>query len=344
VLAELSQAGLNTRRAPPSFPNQESDLMSAAAIPQLSHEEILGLNVPLESIFRAVERAFVEHGKGNIEMPPKIGVHTRPGTFIHAMPAYIPALGVCGMKWVSGYPGNAARQLPTIAGLVVLNDPENGLPYALLDAQWITAIRTAVVSALIVRCCPPVQSRCLGLAGCGVQGRFHLRCLLHVLPATQQVRLYDVREESARGLRDEASGYSRAAVEIVAGPEACLRGADVAATCTSGRLEVEDDWLPAGATAVAVDSHVAWGRLFGKVKLIMDDEQQARQFEKLGKYPGGLPPVHAELGQILTGAKPGRENNTERFLGLPLGLAIADLAVAQLVWRSYVGARLGDNY
>jgi ornithine cyclodeaminase/alanine dehydrogenase-like protein (mu-crystallin family) len=84
--------------------------------------------------------------------------------------------------------------------------------------------------------------------------------------------------------------------------------------------------------AVGVDSHVAWGRLFGKVKLITDDERQAREFDKRGKYPGGLPPVHAELGQILLGTKPGREHPDERILGLPLGLAIADLAVAQLVW------------
>jgi len=317
--------------------------MSAVPLPQLSHEEILGLTLPLEKIFGAVEKAFVEHGKGNIEMPPKIGVHPRAGTFIHAMPAYVPALGVCGMKWVSGYPENSGRQLPTIAGLVVLNDPENGLPYALLDAQWITAIRTAVVSALIVRCCPPTQSRSLGLAGCGVQGSYHLRCLLHVLPAIDHVRLYDVREENARRLRDEASSYSRAKVEVVPNPDACLRGADVAATCTSGRLEVHDDWLLAGATAVAVDSHVAWGRLFGQVKLVMDDEQQARQFEKQGKYPGGLPPVHAELGQILIGAKPGREHRSERILGLPLGLAIADLAVAQLVWQTHAGQSTGEK-
>src|SRR5262249_40898541 len=127
--------------------------MSSSVLPHLSHDEIVGLNLPLESVFAAIERAFIEHGKGSVEMPPKIGLHPHPGTFIHAMPAYIPALHACGMKWVSGYPGNAARGLPTIAGLLILNDPDTGLPYAMLDAQWITAIRTAIVSALIVKSC-----------------------------------------------------------------------------------------------------------------------------------------------------------------------------------------------
>src|SRR5262245_43977180 len=122
--------------------------MSAVPLPQPSDEEIRDLNLPRENVFAAIEKAFVEHGKGNVEVPPKLGVDTRPRTFDHDMPAYVPALGLCGMKWVSGYPDDAARRLPTVAGLVVLNDPETGLPYALLDGQWITAIRTAVVSAL----------------------------------------------------------------------------------------------------------------------------------------------------------------------------------------------------
>jgi ornithine cyclodeaminase/alanine dehydrogenase-like protein (mu-crystallin family) len=161
--------------------------------------------------------------------------------------------------------------------------------------------------------------------------------MLHVLPSIERVRLHDLRMESARDLGAEAATWTRSPIELTASPESCLRGADVAATCTSGRMEVQDNWFPLGGTAVGVDSHVAWSGLFGKVKLIMDDEQQAREFEKQGKYPGGLPPVHAELGQILLGTRPGREVDDEWVLGLPLGLAIADLAVARLVWETFSG-------
>ncbi|MGE3804244.1 MAG: ornithine cyclodeaminase family protein [Gemmataceae bacterium] len=306
----------------------------SALLPYLTHEEILALDLPLFEVFAAVERVFIEHARGAIEMPPKIGVHPRPGTFIHAMPAFVPALGVCGMKWVSGFPENANRGLPTIAGLLILNDPDTGLPYALLDAQWITAVRTAIVSGLIVRCCVRPGARVLAVAGCGAQGQHHLRCLLHVLPDIERVRLFDVRADLARRLSQHAAAYTKALVEVANSPEACLRGVDVAATCTSGRLEIAEDWLPAGGTAVGVDSSVAWGPLFGKAKLILDDERQAREFDRHGKYPGGLPAVYAELGQLLAGIKTGRESSDERILGLPLGLAIADLAVAQLVWQA----------
>lgn len=311
------------------------------AVPRvISHEEIMALDVPLDEVFNVVERAFVEHGRGAVEMPPKIGIHTKPGTFIHAMPACIPALKLCGMKWVSGYPQNADAGLPTIAGMLVLNDVETGMALAILDARWITAIRTAVVSALMVRTCGRRDASSLSIAGCDVQGQNHLRCLLHTLPNIKSIRLYDVNVESARRLSKIASGWTAAAIEVCLTPDDCLRGAEVMATCTSGKtLEVEDRWLPKGGTAVGVDSHVAWVKLFQSLdKLIMDDELQAREFEKHGKYRGPLPAIHAELGQLLIGAKPGRERNDERIVGLPLGLAIADLAVGQLVWRKCIPA------
>jgi ornithine cyclodeaminase/alanine dehydrogenase len=306
-----------------------------AAVPFLSHEEIVDLDLPLGEVVEAVEAAFREHGRGAVEMPPKVGVHTRPGTFLHAMPAWIPGLQACGMKWVSGYPDNQARGLPTIAGLVILNDPETGLPRAMLDARWITAERTGIVSALVARSCASPEARTLAIAGCGVQGRAHARAFLHVLPGIEEVRLYDVREESARDLREELGATYPGRIEIARSPENCLRGAEIAATCTSGRtLNVEDHWLPPGGTAVGVDSHIAWGKLIRTVdKFVIDDERQAREFDKMGKYPGGLPQVHAELGQMLAGLRPGRESRLERILGLPLGLAIADIAVASLLLR-----------
>ena len=75
-------------------------------------------------------------------MPPKPGIHTMPDAFIHAMPAYIPSMRSAGIKWVSGYPENFKRGLPYITGLLILNDVETGIPYAVMDCTWITAMRT----------------------------------------------------------------------------------------------------------------------------------------------------------------------------------------------------------
>ncbi len=303
-----------------------------------SHQEILELNLPLEEAFSQVERALIEHARGQVEMPPKPGVHPQPDSFIHAMPAFVPALNACGMKWVSGYPDNAKRGLPTIDGMLVLNDPQTGRVLACLDAAWITALRTAIVSALIVRVCAREDATSLGLAGCGVQGQYHLRCLCHVRPELKKVRLYDIRKDSAARLRREAEEYTGADLEIVDHPEACLRDADIAVTCTSGNvLDVPASWVPHGGTAVGVDSHVAWTQLFSKVqKFVLDDTQQARAFEKKGKYRGPLPAIHAEIGQILSGDKPGRSDSDERILGLPLGLAITDVALGKLLLDKFM--------
>ena len=94
---------------------------------------------------------FREKGEGRVEMPPKIGIHTMPDAFIHAMPASIPAQKAAGMKWVGGYPDNSKRGLPYITGLLILNDPETGVPVALMDCTWITAQRTGAATAVAAK-------------------------------------------------------------------------------------------------------------------------------------------------------------------------------------------------
>ena len=112
-------------------------------------------------VLRAVDGGFAAKGRGQTEMPPKPGVHTRADCFIHAMPAYVREVEVAGLKWVSGYPPNAAKGLPYISGLLVLNDPETGIPIAVMDCAWITAMRTGAsvgISAKYLAAAPTAPS------------------------------------------------------------------------------------------------------------------------------------------------------------------------------------------
>jgi len=102
----------------------------------------------MRAIIDALDRMFREKGQGKVEMPPKPGIHTRPDAFIHAMPAYIPSVKAAGMKWVSGYPENPKKGLPYISGLLILNDPETGIPTSVMDCTWITAMRTGAATAI----------------------------------------------------------------------------------------------------------------------------------------------------------------------------------------------------
>src|SRR5512142_466010 len=148
--------------------------MSDQKILYLSQAQVASLGVTMREIVDALEIAFREHGNGRAEMPPKPGVHTQPDAFIHAMPAFIPALHSVGVKWVSGYPENFKRGLPYITGLLILNDDETGLPLAVMDCTWITAYRTGAASALAAQYLARPQSEVAGILACGVQGRTNL--------------------------------------------------------------------------------------------------------------------------------------------------------------------------
>src|SRR5512140_1055963 len=120
--------------------------MANPQILYLSQADVAAVSLDMPTIIEKLELAFKEKGEGRVEMPPKPGIHTQPDAFIHAMPAYIPAFQSAGIKWVSGYPANFKRGLPYISGLLILNDAENGLPYAVMDCTWITAYRTGAAS------------------------------------------------------------------------------------------------------------------------------------------------------------------------------------------------------
>ena len=117
-----------------------------------------------------------------------------PDAFIHAMPAYIPSMKSAGIKWVSGYPENFRRGLPYITGLLVLNDVETGMPYAVMDCTWITAYRTGAASALSAKYLANPGSEVVGILACGVQGRTNLEAL-SCLFKIKKVFAYDIRSD-----------------------------------------------------------------------------------------------------------------------------------------------------
>jgi ornithine cyclodeaminase/alanine dehydrogenase-like protein (mu-crystallin family) len=129
----------------------------------LSRADVESIGMPMTEIIDLLEKAFREKGKGRVEMPPKPGIHTMPDAFIHAMPAYVPSMRSAGIKWVSGYPGNFQRGLPYISGLIVLNDVETGIPYAVMDCTWITAMRTGAASALSAKYLARPDSETIGI-------------------------------------------------------------------------------------------------------------------------------------------------------------------------------------
>jgi len=312
----------------------------------LSQFEVESVGLTMAEIIDLLEAAFKEKGLGRVEMPPKPGIH--PGeedNFIHAMPAYIPALNSAGVKWVSGYPGNYKRGLPYITGLLILNDPETGIPLAVMDCVWITAMRTAAATAVAARRLARSDSSVLGVLGCGVQGRTNTEALKVLFPL-ERVMAYDLRPEAVEGFVQYVSAELDLEVVPVDHPRAAVSGCDMVVTAgpilKQPHATIQAGWLDEGAFASLVDFDSYWhpAALQEADKFCTDDLPQLEHYRGAG-YFQGIPPVHADLGQLVAGQKPGRQSPAERTMACNLGLALDDMAVAPTLYRRAVEQGLG---
>lgn len=303
----------------------------------LSREDVETVGVTMREIIEALDATFREKGEGRFEMPPKPGIHPGKDAFLHAMPAYLPHLRAAGIKWVSGNPGNQQKGLPYIYGLLILNDPETGKPLVLMDATWITGKRTGAASAVAARYLAREDSTSLGIIACGVQGRSHLEAFA-CLFALKQVKAYDLSPEAAERFAREMGTALHLEIEVVSTPQEAVRDMDM--VVTSGPIlkdptpTIQSGWLAPGAFASPVDFDSYWtGAALAEMdKLATDDINQMEYYRHIG-YFKETPGAYADLGDIVTGRKPGRESKTERIICLNLGLALIDMATASLIYH-----------
>lgn len=312
----------------------------------LSQADVAAVGLTMAEIIEVLERAFHEKGEGRTEMPPKPGIHPGGGDdFIHAMPASIPVLKSAGVKWVSGFLENPKRGLPYITGLLILNDVETGLPLSVMDCVWITAKRTGAATAVAARYLARAEASIVGVLGCGVQGRSNLEAL-NVLFPLKRVMAYDIDGEVGRRYADEMAARFDLEVVPVAAPREAVSGCDIVVTAGPILREphrtIQAGWLSEGAFASLVDFDSYWhpDAMREADKFCTDDVAQLRHYQEVG-YFQDIPPVHGDLGELVTRKKPGRETPQERTMTANLGLAIDDMAVAPLLYRRAVEKGIG---
>jgi len=320
--------------------------MKPSQLLYLSQDDVKAAGLTMAEIIYALDVAFREKGKGLTEMPPKPGIHPGGGdNFIHAMPAYIPAMKAAGVKWVSGFPGNHKMGLPYITGLLILNDPETGLPISVMDCVWITAMRTGAASALSARYLARPESSVIGILACGVQGRTNLEAMKVLFPI-KRVMAYDVDENISRRYAKEMAYRFALEVVPVATPREAVSGCDI--VVTSGPIlkkphaTIQSGWLDAGAFASLVDFDSYWhpDAMAESDKFCTDDTQQLLHYQQNG-YFQNIPALHADLGELVVGRKTGRETPAERTMTANLGLALDDMAVAPNIFKKAVEKGLG---
>ncbi len=312
----------------------------------LSYQDVVDVELTMPEIIESMEKMFQAKGEGRTEMPPKPGIH--PGTadsFIHAMPASIPDLKSAGIKWVSGYPDNPARGLPYISGLLIFNDVQTGLPLSVMDGVWMTAKRTGAASAISGRYLARPDSSVLGVLGCGVQGRSHVEAMQVLFPI-ERVMAYDVNDEARDRYIEEISTQFELEVVPAQTPREAVSGCDIVVTAgpmmKTPHATIQPGWLDEGAFASLVDYDAYWqpAAMHEAAKFCTDDTSQFRAAQTSG-YFKDIPELHADLGELVTGQKPGREIPAERTMTANLGLALDDMAVAPLLYKKAVEKGIG---
>ncbi len=273
----------------------------------------------------AVREAFVRYARGEWSMPPKVYVPSYPDGDFRAMPAL--GGGHALLKWVSSFPGNPARGLTTVSGLVLLSDASNGALRAVLDAGAITALRTGAAAVLAAETLAREDADGAAVIGAGVNGRAAARTFL---ARGRTVRIWDVNEERARQVAAELQ------CELAASPAEAL-AADIVVTVTPGSepLFAAGSLLPGQhVSLMGADgpgkAEIAASEL-ARVHVFCDDWEQASHNGDLSHAveAGLLGREQAtQLGDVLGGEERGRASRDETTVFDSTGLAIQDLAIA----------------
>jgi ornithine cyclodeaminase/alanine dehydrogenase-like protein (mu-crystallin family) len=317
----------------------------------LSRGDVENLGVSMKEVLEALDNGFRLKGLGKTEMPPKPGIHPRPDCFIHAMPAYVREVEASGLKWVSGFPPNTAKNLPYITGLLVLNDPETGIPIAVMDCAWITAMRTGASVGISAKYLARTDSRAAGIIGCGVQARTSLMALVETLPSLEEVRCNDLFPSATEAFVDEMSSlFPRLRFVVCDAPGEMMAGVDVAVSAipivVDPQPPLEAGMLEEGGLAVSLDYDSAWTTEAMREceKFVSDDVNQLLSEKSHGTYFAGIPEgIHADLGDLAAGLKLGRENEKERIFSMNMGIAVDDMVTAKILYDRAVATGAGTR-
>ncbi|HEY3082255.1 MAG TPA: ornithine cyclodeaminase family protein [Chloroflexota bacterium] len=298
-------------------------------------------------VIAAVEGAFAAHARGETLMPPKVYLPLpQHGGDLRAMPAYV--RGAAGVKWVNSHPRNPAEHgLPTVMGIVILSDPRTGEPLALMDGGIVTSLRTGAAAAVATRHLARSDARTLGQIGCGAQA-LHLVRSVAAVRRLDEIVLYDRDPARAEALVARLAPLSARVGRL----EEAAAG-DVVTTATPGLGPVvRAEMVRPGAHLNAMGADGPGKQeldiaLLGRARVIVDDLEQARHGGEInvalagGQF--GEEEIAATLGDVIVGHTVGRERADQITLFDSTGLAIQDVATAQLAYDRARGLGVGQE-
>lgn len=309
----------------------------------LTEDQVRAL-LPMADLIAAMESALARFSTGEVVQPVRTVLAVGPSrAFFGVMPAYLEQPPRMGAKLVTVYHENLTRGLPSHLATIVLLDPETGALLSLMGGRYITEARTAAVSAVSARHLARADASRLALIGTGVQARSHLAALLEVR-ALEEARVWSPQVRSRARFVDEMQPHVPVPLAAAPSAEAAVRGADLVVLATSSPTPVIDDaWVAPGAHVVSVgacrpDQREMPPELVGRARLFVDS--RAAALAESGDIVRGIAEgrftdthICGELGQVVLGRVRGRIAADEVTVFKSLGLAVEDVAAADLVYR-----------
>lgn len=320
----------------------------------LSDEEIRKL-ISIKEVMGVVELAFREKGLGHVQMPPKVYLYfSKYNGDLRAMPSYLERMDVSAVKIVNVHPENRVKyDLPTVMAIIVLIDPKNGFPIAIMSGKTITDMRTGAAGGIAAKYLAKRNSKIVGFIGAGAQARTQLAALLEVFGSFDEVRVWSRSDETKRKFKEEMDAKYGDLCQIltVKSVEEAVRDADIVVTVTPSRRPlVMKDWVSPGTHFNCIGADAPGKEeidpmILKGAKIVVDDWEQASHSGEinvpLSKGLMSEDDVWAELGEIVAGKKAGRTSDEEITVFVSTGLAIQDAVTANLVYKKALNNKIG---
>jgi alanine dehydrogenase len=312
-------------------------------------QKILPLS-QIKKVINVVERAFFDFAKGESQMPPKMYLTFKEfDGDLRIMPSFSKNLLMAGTKIVNVHPQNPKRGLLSVMAVIVLNDPKTGMPLALMDGTWITALRTGSASAVATKYLARKTAKTLGVVGAGFQAITQIVAISKV-KKLKEIVVYDIKEEAIERL---SKILAKEKIKIKKGSleEVCQK--DILVTSTPAREPiVKKEWIKPGTHINAIGAD-AQGKeeldpeILKLAKIVVDNFEQASHSGEINvPLAKGLikkENIFGELGEVVSGKKPGREKEEEITIFDSTGLAIQDLYTATLVYKEAKRKKIGKE-
>jgi alanine dehydrogenase len=314
----------------------------------VTQKDIVSVLTP-ELANATVERAFRAYGQGFTQMPAKSYLYFPKGD-LRSMPASIFGEGfdTAGIKCVTVHPQNAARHLPSVMAVVILNDPQTGFPQAIMDGTYLTCIRTGAAGAVAAKYLSRDDSEVAGFVGCGAQARTQLACLLEVR-RIRKIKIWQFAGDKvcAQGFRRWAKATYRVESVVSSDIDEVTLDADIVVATTPSRAPLVNHVSPGThINAIGADApgkQEIHAVILKRAKVVIDDWAQASHSGEinvpLSNKQITKKNVYAQLGDIVAGKKKGRTSIQEITLFDATGLAIQDISCADVVYQAIKNKR-----